>query len=59
MNVDTFRDIHNHLAISKTQMEHIQGQLHQDPLNEERQEQEKVVGVVYLDILDSSIKLMR
>lgn len=54
-----FNDIYNLLAISKTQLELTQCQLHEDPLNIQLQNKEKAYRDHYLDLLDSSIKLMR
>ena len=59
LNGNRFKDIHNQLALSRTQLEQIQNQLQYDPGNRQLQEKEKVIRESYVDILDSSTKLMR
>jgi len=59
LNGNRFKDIHNQLALSRTQLEQIQNQLQYDPRNRQLQEKEKVIRESYVDILDSSTKLMR
>ncbi|KAJ8423028.1 LOW QUALITY PROTEIN: hypothetical protein Cgig2_016506 [Carnegiea gigantea] len=52
-------DIHNQLAISRTQLGDTQYQLQKDPGNSQRQEREREEREKYIDILDLSTKLMR
>ncbi|KAJ8432352.1 hypothetical protein Cgig2_014971 [Carnegiea gigantea] len=59
LNANRFRDIYTQLEISRAQLENTQGQLHHEPLNEELQAKERAERAKYLDILDSSIMLMR
>ncbi|KAJ8419404.1 hypothetical protein Cgig2_007179 [Carnegiea gigantea] len=59
LNGNRLKDIHNQLAISKAQLEEIQNQLQHDLRNRQLQEKERVGRERYIDILDSSTKLMR
>ncbi|KAJ8421537.1 hypothetical protein Cgig2_018447 [Carnegiea gigantea] len=59
LNISKYRDIYGQLALSKAQLEATQNQLHQNPLNQHLQALEREDRLKYLDILDSSIKLMR
>ena len=59
LNGRKFKDIHSHLALSRAQLEDTQHKLHQDPSNNQLQEKEKEDKEKYIDILNSSIKLMR
>jgi len=59
LNGNRFKDVHNQLVISKAQLDHIQNQLQHDPGNRQLQEKERENRERYIDILDSSTKLMR
>ncbi|KAJ8426160.1 hypothetical protein Cgig2_032642 [Carnegiea gigantea] len=59
LNISKYRDIYGQLALSRAQLEATQNQLHQNPLNQHLQAQEREDRPKYPGILDSSIKLLR
>jgi len=58
LNNSRFKDIYQQLATSKSNLEAIQNQLHQNPMDTDMQHKEEEERGKYLDILDLILKLM-
>ncbi|KAJ8420004.1 hypothetical protein Cgig2_008872 [Carnegiea gigantea] len=58
LNLSRYKDIYTQLAINKAKLEATQNQLHKDPQHQQLQPKEREDRIRFLDILDSSIKLM-
>jgi len=59
LNRDRFADIHEQQRIAKVQLERVQKELYDNPRNEALLAQEKEGRIKYLEILKSSLSLLK